>query len=292
MISHECGGLTGEYKNQDLLQALVTLRLQNGFGDEWLKIMGVKFIADGSIGGHTAALHEPYIGEPKNFGILVTEPNVLNEKVMKAHKNGLQVFIHAIGDRGIDVALDAIEMALKENPKLDHRHRIEHCGVCLPKQLERIKKINVFISSSTSFLYGVGSVYNAAIGEERMRWCYPHRSFIDYGLAAAGNSDLGAAQSADPLIGIYASVTRKDRNGKVHVSDQCITVEEAIRSYSIDGALIGFDEKSRGSIEEGKLADLVVLSDDPFSVPPDQLMDIKVDVTIVNGEVKFQRENY
>jgi len=279
-----------EHFGQDLLSALTTLRIKSGFGDEWLKITGIKFIADGSIGGRTAALYEPYAGETENSGILAIEPMTLNDKVMKAHKNGLQVCIHAIGDRAIDMALNAIEIALKENPQLDHRHRIEHCGVCTPRQLQRIKKVGAFVSASTSFLYELGDTFRAILGEEYMKWCYPHRSFIDYGIVVAGNSDLGAAHSANSFLGIYASATRKNWKGKVCAGEQSISVKEAIRSYTIEGARLGFDEKTRGSIEEGKLADLVVLSEDPLSVPLEHLKDIKVDITIVNGEIRFRRE--
>lgn len=279
-----------EYLGKDLLSNILKLGIRTGFGDEWLKIIGVKFYADGSIGGHTAALNEPYIGEPQNFGVLTMEKNVLNRRVAKAHGGGLQVCIHAIGDRAVDVALDAIERALKENPRRDHRHRIEHCGVCTPKQLKRLKNLGVCVSASTCFISGVGEASIRALGEERINWYYPHKSLAEYGIVVSENSDLGASMSADPFIGIYTSTTRKDGAGKVFGSNQSISLEEAIRSYTINAAFVGFDEKSRGSIEEGKLADLIVLSDDPFSVPTEHLKDVKVDITIVNGEIKFRRK--
>jgi len=281
--------IVDEYSNRDLLSALSTLNIQRGFGDEWLKILGVKFFVDGSVGGRTAAFNEPYVGDPQNYGVIRIDPEILNEKVAIVHKNNLQICIHAIGDRAIDVALDAIENALKNFPKTDHRHRIEHCGVCTPKQLKRIKELGVCVSASTSFIYSVGQVYLQALGENRISWCYPHKSLTEQGIIVAENSDLGASLSANPFIGIYVLVTRKGSDDKVYGENQRVTLEEAIRAYTINAAYIGFDEKTRGSIEEGKSADLIVLSDDPFSVPVEKLKDIKVDLTIINGQIVYRR---
>ena len=278
-----------QYLGQDLLSCVSALGLGGNFGDEWIKIMGIKFFADGSVGGHTAALNVPYLGEPKNFGVLRIERELLKERVTKAHNSGFQVCIHAIGDRAIDEALTAIETSLEKHPVENHRHRIEHCGLCQPAQLERIKASGVFVSSSTCFIFEVGDASMRALGEERINWYYPDRSYIDYGITSAENSDLGASATANPFIGIYAMVTRKDDQGRSFGIKQRTTLEEAIRLYTINGALLGFDEKNRGSIEEGKYADLIVLSDDPFSASEERFKDITVDITIVNGKIEYRR---
>jgi predicted amidohydrolase YtcJ len=283
--------IPNELPDQDLLSSLASLGIRGGFGDEWLKVTGIKFFGDGSLGGHTAALNEAYLDDPKNYGVLRVSPDVMTERASKAHISGFQICIHAIGDKAIDVALDAIEEALKRNPRADHRHRIEHCGLCTPKQLKRMKDLGVCASASTSFLQSgaLGEMSLKALGEDRMQWYYPHKSFVDYGIVSAEGSDLGASTSADPLGGICTLVTRKSIDGKVYGQNQATTLEEAIRSYTTNAAYLGFDEKDKGCIEEGKLADLVVLSDDLFSIPPDKIRNIKVDITIVGGQIRYRR---
>lgn len=283
--------IPNELTDQDLLSSLATLGIRGGFGDKWLKVIGIKFFADGSLGGHTAALNDAYLDDPKNFGVLRVDPDVLKQRASKAHINGFQICIHGIGDKAIDVALDAIEEALKREPKTDHRHRIEHCGLCTPKQLKKMKSLGVCASASTSFLQSgvLGEASQKALGKERMQWYYPHKSFVDYGIVSAEGSDLGASNSADPLGSICTLVTRKSIEGKVYGQNQATTLEEAIRSYTTNSAFLGFDEEDRGSIEEGKLADLVILSDDPFSVTPEKIRSIKVDITIVGGQIRFRR---
>jgi len=285
--------IPNEHSDEDLLSSIARLGIRGGFGNEWLKVTGIKFFADGSLGGHTAALNEPYVDEPENYGVLRVDPTVLKEQATKAHENGFQICIHAIGDKAIDVALDAIEEALKRNPKQDHRHRIEHCGLCTPKQLQRMKQLRVCASASTSFLSSsaLGDMSLKALGPERMEWYYPHRSFVEYGITSAEGSDLGAAASANPLVGIYTLVTRKSTQGKVFGANQGTTLEEAVRSYTTNAAHLGFDENDRASIQEGKLADLAILSGDPFSSSTDRIKDIKVDITIVGGQIRYRRES-
>jgi len=272
----------------NLLHLLVKLGLQSGFGGDKLKIMSLKLIADGSGSGGSAAVYTPQHRGTKELGILVTSPEKLTEQVIKAHKAGLRVSIHAIGDRGIDVALDAIEAALREHPTVGMRHRIEHCSVCTPKQWERIKKLGVVPSSSIGYMWGVGDDYIENFGPERLRWLHPHRSYIDNGIIASGNSDWPVS-TADPLKQIYSAVTRKTKTGQSFDERERITVLEAIRTYTWNGAHAGCEEDVKGTIEHGKLADMVVLSDDILTVPEEKIKDIKIDMTIVGGEIVYQR---
>ncbi len=275
-------------KGEDLLEALTQLGIESGFGDEWLKILGVKIMGDGSGAGGTAAVYEPQHRGPGGLGIMVTPPEELKRLVLKAHRAGLRVCIHSIGDRAIDYALDAIEEAQRELPRPDIRHRIEHNSLCTPRQLKRIKELGVTPSSSIGYMWRLGDDYLENFGPERARWLHPHRSMLEMGIIAGGNSDYPVSDG-NPLIQIYEAVTRRTRNGVIVGPEEAIGVMEAIRLYTWNGAYLGREEHFKGSIEPGKLADLVVLDRDPLSVPVEELKDIKVVMTIVDGRIVYQR---
>ncbi len=288
MIGTLPGILPGYEVDVDLLDLLVKLGFQSGFGGDKLKIMSVKLIADGSGSGGSAAVYTPQHRGTKGLGILVTSPEKLTEQVIKAHKAGFRVSIHAIGDRGIDAALNAIEAALREPPTVGMRHRIEHCSVCTPKQQERVKKLGVVPCSSIGYMWGVGDDYIENFGPERLRWLHPHRSYMHKGIIASGNSDWPVS-TADPMKQIYSAVTRKTKTGQSFDERERITVMEAIRTYTWNGAYASCEEDTKGSIEPGKLADMVILSEDILTVPEEKIKDIKIDMTIVGGEVVYQR---
>lgn len=275
----------------DVAAMLSSVGIKTGFGDEWIKIIGVKFVLDGALSGRTAAVYEPYLGEkvpedsPRYKGKLHMPAEAFKEQIVKAHLADLRPCIHAMGDRGIDVALDAIEAALKEKPTVDHRMRIEHATLTTPKQLERMKRLGVHVSSSISFLLGMNWV---VLGMERMKWTYALKSLKEYGIVAGGNGDWDVT-TGDPLVGIATAVTRKTLTGDILDASQCINVIDAIRLYTTNGAFLAFEEDIKGSLEPGKLADMVILSDD-ITIPPDDIRDVKVDMTIVGGEVKYERK--
>lgn len=275
-------------RGEDLLGALVNLGIESGFGDEWLRIMGVKIMGDGSGAGGTAAVYEPQHRGPGGLGIMVTPPEELKRLVIKAHRAGLRVCIHSIGDRAIDYALDAIEEAQRETPKPDVRHRIEHNSLCTPRQLKRIKELGVTPSSSIGYMWRLGDNYQENFGPERARWLHPHRSMLEMGIIAGGNSDYPVSDG-NPLIQIYEAVTRRTSSGLVIGSEEAIGVMEAIRVYTWNGAYLGKEEHLKGSIEPGKLADLVVLDRDPLSTPVEEIKEIKEMMTIVGGEIVYQR---
>jgi predicted amidohydrolase YtcJ len=193
-----------------------------------------------------------------------------------------------VGDRGIDFVLDAFEAALAAHPVKDHRMRVEHCCFVTPKILERIKRLGVIDSSATGFMYDLGDAYIANRGVENMKWMWPHRSLIDAGVPAPGHSDADVCHH-NPMRAIYALVARKTDTGQPIGPEQAITVNEAIRAYTTLGAYVGNEEDIKGSIEPGKLADLVVLDRDIFIVPVDEIKDVKVDLTIVGGVIQHQR---
>ncbi|MCW4036411.1 MAG: amidohydrolase [Candidatus Bathyarchaeota archaeon] len=278
--------------SSEVLNELVSLGIKTGFGDGRLKIGAIKIVFDGSSSGRTAALSEPYEDVSDSTGILYLSQEELNQRVLAAHKAGFQVGVHAIGDRAIIGVLDAFEAALKELPREDHRLRIEHCGINSPMIVGRIKEIGVVPVPQPIFLYGEGESYRAGLGEERVRWAYPMRSWMDAGIKVPMSSDCPATSGEElisPLLGIYVAVTRKTDAGVELGPEQRIGVDKALKAYTLNSAYATFEEGVKGSIELGKLADFAVLSDDPTAAPSDSIKDIAVDMTIIGGMVVYKR---
>jgi hypothetical protein len=269
-----------------LLPHLLRLGLRTGFGDPKLRIGAIKIMFDGSIEGRTAALKHPYEGEPENLGILWLGEDELYDIVSKAHKAGFQLAIHAIGDRAIHEVLNSMERILEKHPRDDHRHRIEHASLLDDKSIRRISDLGliasvqpIFITPDMNWMVGpLGYERAAKLGER-------YRALIDKGVRVAGGSDCPADSTMSPLWGIQSAVTRHG-----FAPAERTTTREALSLYTINSAFASFEEKSRGTIEVGKLADLVVLSDDPLTASPDQLSDIKVEMTLVDGKVVYTRE--
>ena len=274
----------------DTYKHVLALGLMKGFGDDMLKVSGIKFALDsmGTMG--TAATYEPCTGNPGSLGILLMEPETLKEYIVETHKAGLQSATHSIGDRAIDINMDAIEAALEEHPVEDHRHRIEHCTHCGPKQLERLKKLGV-VAAESNYVWNFGDAYKYQFGPERSRWLYPYWSFKEYGIVASSNSDYGGGPwHGNPILGIYAMVTRRTEGGDTIGENQAVNVMEAIRTYTINGAYASFGEDKLGSIEEGKLADMIVLNEDITSIDADRIKDVFVLKTILGGKTVYEKE--
>jgi hypothetical protein len=224
----------------------------------------------------------------KDLGLMTTSEEEIKELTVRAHNAGIRVSIHSIGDRGIDAALDAIEEAQRQNPKPDMRHRIEHNSCCTPKQLERIKELGVTPSSSIGYMYGIGDDYVENFGPERVRWLHPHKTMQEMGIIAGGNNDY-AVTSYSPFVQIYEAVARKTRTGQVVSPEEAIGVMDAIRLYTWNGAYLGKEEGIKGSIESGKLADMIVIDKDILAIPREEIKDITVLTTIVDGKIVYQR---
>jgi predicted amidohydrolase YtcJ len=251
-----------------------------------LRVVGVKVGTDGAMGSLTAALHEDYTNDPGNKGIIRCTRDELVDEVTRCHIAGLQVCIHAIGDRAIDMSLEAIEEALKAKPWPDHRHRIEHAGYVLPRQLKKIKELGINISASIGFCYPIGDSHIAALGPERLCGYYPMKSFRDHGIVAAGNSDGFGTSYA--LTGIYGCVARKSRSGRYLCKDEAIPILDAIRAYTWNAAYLEGTEDEKGSIEAGKFADFVVLDRDIVTLPHEEILEAKVLKTIIDGEIVYE----
>ena len=274
------------------LDALISSGIRTGWGDDWLKVGGIKIVLDG-VWGTTAVTYEPNPGTTDNYGVLSRSPEVLNEEVEKAHRAGWQVWIHANGDRAQDLALDAIERAMTKYPRPDPRHRIEHMGNFVTashglESLERAKRLGVIPVPQVAFLFR--TTEEDAV---RKNWVslYATRTLFEMGFHPPGSSDTLGTQSfaINPWFPIRLGVLRTSKYGALVHPDEAISVMDGIRMHTIWSAYSGFEEKIKGSIEPGKLADLVVLSGDPLAVDPRELSEIHADVTFVDGKVAYRR---
>ncbi len=271
-------------------QSLLELGLLTGFGNEWLRIGGVKMSIDGGITGRNACFYEPYEDDPHNHGIIRIQQDELKDTVFKCHQAGLRCCVHAIGDRAFDMALDAYENAIQKSPQKDHRHRIEHMGNWLstPERIERLVRSGIIAIPNISIGYYVGDAILECVGEKRMAKAFPFRTLLKNGVVIAGGSDAPGYWPVDPLRDISACISRRMRWGEVLVPEERISVAEAFAMHTTTAAFVGFEENEKGTLEVGKLADIAVLAEDPFEVQPERIKDLEVEMTIVGGEVKYQ----
>jgi len=270
----------------ECLKHLSACGIKTGFGDQMLRIGGIKLVADGAIAGRTAYLSQPYEGSADDRGILAMEPEELEEKVSAIHQAGFQSCVHANGDSVIEMVLSAYEKAMESSPRENCRHRIEHCTVITPSILERLKKLGCVVTPFCTYIYHHGDKMRF-YGEDRVSMMFAHRSFLDNGVISTGATDYSPGPY-QPLLAIQSMVTRTDMNGNVWGANQRVSIEEAIRIYTLHGAYASFEEDIKGSISEGKLADFAVLADDPASVDTGTIKDIPVEYTIIGGKIVFQ----
>lgn len=287
-------GIILDGRDEALVDSWLAAGARTGFGDDWIRLVGVEWCPDCSTSGRTAAYYDPYVGTPvpgepqPNYGMLLYDADELVPKVIRAHKAGLRVCVEGIGDRGIDFALDAIEAALTAHPSTDHRSRVEHCCHVTPAVLERLKRLGVIDSSATGFMYSLGDAYIENRGVEAMDDMWPHRRLIDADVRAAGHSDAPIC-GTNPWEVIASMVMRTTDTGQDIGTSQAVTPLEALRAYTTEGAYIGFEETIKGTLEPGKLADVAVLDRDVLNVSPEEISDTRVDLTVLNGEVVYER---
>ncbi|MEO7963897.1 MAG: amidohydrolase, partial [Gemmatimonadaceae bacterium] len=264
----------------------------HGRGDEWLKIGALKGFVDGSLGSHTAAMKQPFSDAPKDSGFFVTPAETLYARISGADKAGLQVFVHAIGDRAISTQLDIFERVAKENGARDRRFRIEHAQHVAPGDFSRFAALGVIPSMQPYHAIDDGRWADKVIGTERAKGTYAFRSFLDAKATLAFGSDWFVAPPT-PLEGIYAAATRRtldDKNPGGWVPEQKITVEEAMRAYTSGSAFAQFSEKDKGTLQLGKLADFAMIDHDLTKIAPETIRDAKVILTVVGGKIVFDRK--
>ena len=272
----------------DTLDALAGLGMRTGWGDAWLRIGPAKLFQDGSGGGRTAAMTADYVNDPGNRGITIYDQAGLNERFARAHDAGFQLAAHAIGDLAITMILDAYEHALAKAPKADHRFRIEHCGMCTPQIIDRLARLEVIAVPQPNFIYELGDSYIRNFTDEQLALAYPGRTWFDRGILAVGSSDVPVVD-CNVLRNLTSAVTRLTATGQRMGPEQGVTIEEALRMFTLHGAYASFEEHEKGTITPGKLADLVVLSADPRGVPAEDLPCLTVDMTVADGRVAFER---
>lgn len=268
----------------DHLEHLKELNIDTGFGNDMVQIGLIKNIVDGAISSRTAYLEKPYKGEDYR-GDLVLSQEEITEQVLEAHQEGYQIGYHANGDAAIDMLLNAYEQALEEYPRDDHRHRIEHCTVVNTELLDRIEELDLCVTPFSTYIYQHGEKMEEY--GDRVEHMFPYGSCVERGIVAGGSSD-NPAGLLDPLLGIRTMVTRKTKDGDVIGADEAIEVEEAIKIYTKNAAYVSFNENIKGSIEPNKLADFVVLSDDPTAVEPGNIHNIDVEQTFLGGEEVYR----
>jgi len=275
----------------EFFEDLSNSELRTKDGHDYFRIGAVKLFADGSLGGRTAALEFPYSDDPGNHGILVVSEEELMEAVYKAHIHGMQVAIHAIGDRAVRVSLDAIEYAQNRFPVYDLRHRIVHAQILSPELIARMKSLRVVADIQPKFISTDMRWAVDRVGTERMKWSYAWRTMLEEGIPLAGGSDC-PVEPPDPLYGIYCAVTRKDMNGNPSSGfypEQKMTVDEAVHLFTTGAAYAGHEENKKGRLSPGYLCDFVVLSDDIYCVDPEEIKDLEVLLTVVGGQVVYEK---
>jgi predicted amidohydrolase YtcJ len=212
------------------------------------------------------------------------EQEELNKLALDIHQAGYQLAFHAIDEKTVASVIVALEYVSEHSSVAGRRHRIEHCGECPPPLLERIKKLGLIIVTQPGFIYYSGERYLATVAESQLPWLYRIKAPLEKGVVVAGSSDAPVVP-VNPLVGIYSAVTRQAESGQTLQPEERITAEQALALYTVNAAYASFEEKTKGSIAPGKLADIVILSDDPIRVPPEKIKDIKVEMTMIGGEV-------
>lgn len=260
--------------------------LVTGTGDDDLMVGPVKIFTDGSAGGRTAAMREPYIGG--GHGLMLHRDAELDALVGDYHEKGYQMAIHAIGDAAIEQVLNAYDRALRTNPRVDRRHRIEHCGFSSPEQIERMVRLGVEPVPQPVFMFDFGDLYVDVLGEERAAAAYPMRRWTTAGLRPAASSDCPVSD-CDPFPNLYTMTTRRTDRGTTLGGQETLTGEEALHAYTWNSAHVGRAEHVKGTLAPGRLADVAVFDTDLTTAAPEAVRGAACELTIKGGEVTFDR---
>lgn len=267
---------------QEPSSSSLDLGIRTGFGDDWLRVGPAKFFTDGSVLGRTAALRDGYPEGEHDSARIQQDQRWLRRQMIEAHLAGWQLAVHAQGDSAIDFALDCFEEALTIEPRADHRHRIEHCSITTNEALGRIAKLGVIPSPQGRFVGTAGDGILEVLSETQLQNAYRSKSFLDNGIPLPGSSDRPCTDGT-PMRGIHDMVNRRTASGMSMNPHEAVSVEQALRAYTWGSAYATFQEERLGTLEVGKLADFVLLTEDPTSTPPERLMDVEVLATSIGG---------
>jgi len=261
---------------------------KSGDGDEHLRVGPIKIFVDGGFTGPAAYTNEPYKDEAGFRGKLSIEPGELNRVISELNAAGWQTGIHAIGDAAIELAVDELALALDEHPRVDHRHYLNHFTVMPSSEsMRKMAEYGIAITQQPNFTYTLEGRYVDYLDGDRLEHNNPLRTPMNHGIHVAISSDI---LPIGPMVGIYAAVTRKGLSGRVFAADEALSVMEALQGYTLYGAYLSFEEDRKGSIEPGKLADMIVLDQDILSIDPAQILDIEVEQTWLGGALVYARD--
>ena len=281
-LSTRIYSLIGYYEIDEMIEQ----GIKTGDGNDWVRIGGMKITCDGSISERTARLSEPYIGRPNDYGIIVMDEDEIYDYAIRAHKADWQIGIHANGDVGIEKSLNVFERVQKEHVRQDPRFRLEHCTVINSELIKRIKALNAIPCPFSTYVYFHGEKM-VNYGAERLENMFAVKSFLDAGINVTQTSDYPPGPY-EPMMAIQSSVTRTDMSGTLWGPSQKISVAEALKVGTINGAYASYEEDKKGSLEVGKFADLVILDEDPFQVDPFSIIDIKIQRTMAGGRWTYE----
>lgn len=247
------------------------------------RVGGIKFWIDGAFGAYTAYMHKSYLDNPNTNGLCVIDIEKLYDRMKKAHNLGYQISVHAIGDKANRLIIDLYKKLLSEYPKKDHRHRIEHASLLTEKELRDIKELGLILSCQPTFLHNEKDYVEKRIGKERCKYLHPFRSIFDHKIILAAGSDC-PVENPDVVRGLHAMVNRG-----ANTSNESLSIKEALTSYTLNGAIASFQENIKGSIEEGKIADFVIMNKNPLKIPKEKIKDLEILATIKKGKFIFQK---
>lgn len=269
-------------------QALRVFGRRTGDGNDHLRVGAVKMVVDGGFTGPAAYTLDPYRGQPTYFGKLSVTEAALNEAVETSHSLGWQLGFHAIGDAAIKLTVDAFQRALRYQPRDDHRHYLTHFTVPPPEEtLQVMTKFGILVAHQPNFTYTLEARYVAALEGYKLLHNNPLRTPMGRGIFVALGSDM---LPLGPMVGIYAAVTRKGKSGTVYGADEALSIEEALRGYTRNGAFLTREERIKGTLEPGKLADFAVLNENLLTLDPAKILGVKVDLTVMGGRVVYERK--
>jgi hypothetical protein len=273
-------------------ESLLDLGFIQGFGSDYLRLGGVKMSIDGGFTGKNAAFSEPlaYHGD-ENPGLIRIDQDELDDTIWRYHEMGMRCCVHAVGDLALDMALEAFEKAIRRLPRADHRHRVEHMGnwMMTPERLDRAGRLGLLPIPNPSIFYFLGGEVVETLGPRRTEHVFPFRTLLEAGFPLSFGSDAPGYWPVDSLRDLGAAVSRTTLDGHKLSPEEAISLEEALRAQTLGAAFAGFQERKLGTLQPGKLADVTVLAEDPFTFPPDRFKDLPVDLTITGGRIVYRR---
>lgn len=272
------------------LQEYIDAGNTTGVGSDFFRCGPLKLLGDGALGARTAYLSRPYADDPSTLGLPVFSQQLLDDMILTAHKNGLQVCVHCIGDACLDMVLSAYEKALTAYPRADHRHGIVHCQITRPEQLKKIADLQLHVYAQSIFLDYDINIVEARVGDELAASSYSWKTLMKQGVSVSNGSDC-PVELPFCLGSMQCAVTRQNLNGDVdaYLPEEAFTIREALDSYTIEAAKASFEEQVKGQIAAGFLADFVVLGENIFTIPPQQLKNVPVLATYVGGKEVYHR---